>query len=104
VLAPEPDPDLESLDLESLDLESLDLESLDLAELSDVSLFSVFFLALAEAYPSEYQPPPFRRNPVPPEIWRLAVALSHFGQSLRGASLIDWEASHSWLQAVQIYS
>lgn len=28
---------------------------------------------LAELYRSEYQPPPLSTNPVPPEIWRLAV-------------------------------
>jgi hypothetical protein len=55
-------------------------------------------------YPSAYQPPPLRRNPVPPETCRLAEALPHLGQSRSGASLILCSASHWLPQAVQMYS
>ena len=37
-------------------------------------------LLLAPEYRSEYQPPPFRMNPVPREIWRLAVSALNAGQ------------------------
>lgn len=57
-----------------------------------------------EAYRSEYQPPPFKMNPVPREICRRAVALLHAGHSESGASLMDCSASHSCAQDVQAYS
>ncbi len=46
-------------------------------------------------YRSEYQPPPFKMKPLPPEIWRLAVCCWHFGQSSSGASVIRWIASQA---------
>lgn len=46
------------------------------------------FLAGAELYRSEYQPPPLRMKPPPREIWRFASALPQSGQSLSGSSEI----------------
>ncbi len=43
------------------------------------------------SYPSEYQPPPFRRN-VPPEI-SLSTLRRQVGQRLSGSSLIGWTRS-----------
>lgn len=53
-------------------------------------------------YKSEYQPPPFRMNPAPPEIWRFAAAALHEGQSLSGSSEIRCSASQTCPQAVQM--
>lgn len=55
-------------------------------------------------YKSEYQPPPLRMNPVPREIWRLAVWFLHFGHSLIGSSLMDCSSSNSLPQELQAYS
>jgi len=59
---------------------------------------------LGDEYRSAYQPPPFKMNPPPSEICRLAVARLHLGHFLRGSSFIDWVASHSCSQDVQMYS
>jgi hypothetical protein len=43
-------------------------------------------------------------NPVPREIWRLAVGCLQVGHSVSGASLMDCSNSHSWPQDEQAYS
>lgn len=105
MLEPPDEPD--ELVVVELLLESLFLLSLELLlELLDESLSD--FLALPAppllAYRSEYQPPPFRMKPAPPETCRLAVAWWHFGHSVKGAALMDCSASQPWPQAVQAYS
>jgi hypothetical protein len=82
---------------------------LDVASVDDglVSVFSAEddgLLALALPYPSAYQPPPFSKNPVPPEISRFALFLPHDTHFLSGRSLIDCSASHWWPQASHAYS
>jgi hypothetical protein len=86
--------------------ESLFLLSLELLlELLDDSLSDFFVLPPPLlAYRSEYQPPPFKMNPAPPDTWRLAVAWWHLGHSVRGAALMDCSASQPWPQAVHAYS
>jgi hypothetical protein len=57
-----------------------------------------------ELYRSEYQPPPFRMNPVPREICRRALARWQLGHSVSALSLMDCSASHSWWQTEHAYS
>jgi hypothetical protein len=40
-----------------------------------------------DEYASAYQPPPFRMK-FPPEIWRFAVLLEHFGHTSSGSAEI----------------
>jgi hypothetical protein len=54
---------------------------------------SLLLLVEALPYPSAYQPPPFSKNPVPPEIRRLALGFPHETHSFNGASLIRCSAS-----------
>jgi hypothetical protein len=55
-------------------------------------------------YKSAYQPPPFSKNPVPPETRRFAFFSLHDTHVSSGRSLIDCSASHWWPQAWHTYS
>ncbi len=54
-----------------------------------LALLESLELGLEEAYRSEYQPPPFRMNPAPPDTRRLAVSSPQFGQVFSASSLMD---------------
>jgi len=99
--APE-DPELselfEPLSLVLFEPLSLEVDELTLLlELDELSLLpdslEVFFGVLL--YRSEYQPPPLRMKPAPPEIWRFALSALHFGQVLRGDALMGCSASQA---------
>jgi hypothetical protein len=55
-------------------------------------------------YPSAYQPPPFSKKPVPPEMRRLALFFPQETQVFSAASLIDCSASQWWPHASHAYS
>lgn len=62
---------------------------------------SDFLLALLLEYRSEYQPPPFRMNAAPPEIWRFAVFWLHLGHVSRGSAVMRCSSSQTFPQAEQ---
>ena len=70
----------------------LDAFSVEVSELVDLLLL----------YRSEYQPPPFKMKPAPPEIWRLAASALQLGQSFSGSAEIRCSASQTCPQAVQM--
>ncbi|HTV22477.1 MAG TPA: hypothetical protein VMG12_27500 [Polyangiaceae bacterium] len=106
-------PDDELPDLASAD-DLLSLEVLFDSELSDLAVDVLALLLLSSddlpdpdpglPYRSAYQPPPFNRNPVPPETRRFAFFAPHDTQVSSARSLIDCSASHWWPQASHTYS